>query len=66
MQIKNHLKIVLNDEDDIKLISCVYDDFKQMFPKNQMNSRSFAISLYKLNDGFKTSKIKHGNQNVLT
>lgn len=56
---------IVNDEDDIKLISCVYDDFKQMFPKNQMNSRSFAISLYKLNDGFKTSKIKHGNQKCI-
>lgn len=54
-----------NTENDIKLISCVYDDFKQLFPKNQMNSRSFAISLYKLNDAFKTSKVKHGNQKCI-
>ena len=44
----------------LQRLTDIFKDFKEMFPKNQMNSKSFSYSLYNLNSDFKSSTKKHG------
>ncbi len=44
----------------LQLLTDIFKDFKEMFPKNTMNSKSFSYSLYNLNSEFKSSIKKQG------